>query len=45
MLDVSTMTIWRRVKAGQIEAVNLGRRTVRFRPSEVERLIAAGRAK
>lgn len=39
MLGVSRVTVWRLERAGDLKAVRLGKRLVRYRVSDVEALV------
>lgn len=42
LLSVSTRTVWRLRDSGVLQAVRIGRGLVRFRESEIQRLVRTG---
>ena len=44
MLSVSARTVWSLVRAGDLPVVRIGKRSTRFDPADVARLIAANKS-
>ena len=42
LLNLSRPTIWRRIKAGELQVIRLGPRSPRFAASEIARIQAEG---